>query len=92
MAMAQMKEMFNGMKITMDIELIGDVVETNATYQSGSRITMMELDFDKLLENPDKLEQMSQLQPETLEETKKLMKDLPGMKVEMNREIEIKFE
>jgi hypothetical protein len=91
MMLAQMKQMFKGMKIAMAIEVEGAVVQTNATHREGSRITMMELDFGKLLEMPEKLLQFSQLEPETLEDAKKFMKDLPGIKVEMNKEVMIKF-
>jgi hypothetical protein len=75
----------------MAIEVEGVVVQTNATHREGSRITMMELDFGKLLEMPEKLLQFSQLEPETLEDAKKFMKDLPGIKAEMNKEVMIKF-
>lgn len=91
MMLAQMKTMFKGMKIAMAIEVQGAVVQTNATHREGSRITLMELDFGKLLEMPEKLTQFSQLQPETLEDAKKFMKDLPGIKAEMNKEVTIKF-
>ncbi|UCD87378.1 MAG: hypothetical protein JSV01_06380 [Desulfobacterales bacterium] len=91
MMLAQMKKMFKDMKIAMAIEVQGAVVQTNATHREGSRITMMELDFNKLLQMPEKLVQFSQLQPETLEDAKKFMKDLPGIKAEMNKEVTIKF-
>jgi hypothetical protein len=91
MMLAQMKTMFKGMKIAMAIEVQGAVVQTNATHREGSRITLMELDFGKLLEMPEKLTQFSQLQPESLEDAKKFMKDLPGIKAEMNKEVTIKF-
>jgi hypothetical protein len=91
MMLAQMKKMFKDMKIAMAIEVQGAVVQTNATHREGSRITMMELDFGKLLQMPEKLVQFSQIQPETLEDAKKFMKDLPGIKAEMNREVTIKF-
>ena len=90
--LAQMKKMFKDMKIAMAIEVQGAVVQTNATHREGSRITMMELDFGKLLQMPEKLVQFSQMQPETLEDAKKFMKDLPGIKAEMNKEVTIKFE
>jgi hypothetical protein len=91
MMMTQMKKMFEGMKITMAIEIQGSIVETNATHRKDSRITMMELDFGKLLQMPEKLKQFGQLKPESLEDAKQLMKNLPGIKVELNKEITIKF-
>jgi hypothetical protein len=91
MMMAQIEKIFEGMKITMAIEIQGSIVETNATHREGSRITMMELDFGKLLQMPEKLKQFGQLKPESLEDAKKLMKNLPGIKVELNKEVTIKF-
>ena len=91
MMLAQMKSMFKGMKIAMAIEVEGAVVETNATHVDGSRITIMELDFGQLLEMPEKLVQFSQLQPESLEDAKEFMKDIPGFKVDMNKELMVKF-
>ena len=91
MMMAQMKQMFEGMKITMAIEVQGSIVQTNATHREGSKITMMQLDFDKLLQMPEQLNRFSQMKPESLEAAKKLMKDLPGIKVDLNKEVIIKF-
>jgi hypothetical protein len=91
MVLQQMKSMFKGMKIAMAVEVEGAVVETNATHVDGSRITIMELDFGKLLEMPEKLVQFSELQPESVEDAKEFMKDLPGFKVDMNKELTIKF-
>jgi len=91
MVLQQMKSMFKGMKIAMAIEVEGAVVETNATHVDGSRITIMELDFGKLLEMPEKLAQFSELQPESVEDAKEFMKDIPGFKVDMNKELTIKF-
>jgi hypothetical protein len=92
MMLAQMKSMFKGMKIAMAIEVDGNLVETNATHVQGSRVTIMELDFGKLLEMPEKLMQFSQMQPETVEDAKAFMKDIPGFKVDMNTELTIKFQ
>jgi hypothetical protein len=87
-----MKQMFSGMKIAMAIDVEDSVVETNAIHQSGSRITLMELDFDKLLANQDKMLEMNRVKPKTLEEAKQILKDIPGIKAEMNRVVEIRFE
>jgi hypothetical protein len=91
MMLQQMKSMFKGMKIAMAIEVEGNVVETNATHVDGSRVTIMELDFGKLLEMPEKLMEFSQLEPDSVEDAKAFMKDIPGFKVDMNKELTIKF-
>jgi hypothetical protein len=91
MALQQMKSMFKGMKIAMAIEVEGAIVDTNATHVDGSRVTIMELDFGKLLEMPEKLMQFSQLQPDSVEDAKAFLKDIPGFKVDMNKQLTIKF-
>ena len=91
MGMGMMSQMFKGMRIAIAIEVEGAIVETNATHRKGSRVTLMEMDFDKLLENQEKFKLFAESKPETFEETKALMKDLPGIKVEMNPEVQIKF-
>ena len=90
-AMAQMKQFFKGMKISMAVEVGGSIVKTNATHRDGSKITLMELDFGKLLEMPDKLSEFSRLQPETLEDSKEFLNGLEGFKVDLNREIKVEF-
>ena len=91
MMAARMKKMFEGMKIALEVEVQGSIVETNATYREGTRITMMELDFGRLLEMPEEFKKFSRSKPETVEDAKKLMKDLPGIKVDLNKNVMIKF-
>ena len=89
--MAQMKQIFEGMKISVSVEVEGTILETNATYRDGSRITLMELDFGKFMQMAENFKKFSMAKPDTLEETKKFMKDVPGIKVELNDKIKIKF-
>ena len=90
-AAEMMKQMFKGMKIAIAIEVEGSIVETNATHREGSRVTLMEIDFGKLIADVEKFEKFAERQPETIEEVKSLMKDLPGIKVELNEQVMIKF-
>ena len=92
MAMQMMQQMFKDMKISMSIEVAGAIKETNAEYQSGSRVTLMEMDFNKLLANPEKFKKLAKENPKTLQESKALMKGIDGVKVETSPEIMIKFQ
>lgn len=49
------------------------------------------MDFSKLLQNEKEFETFAKKEPETVEETKELLKNLPGFKVEMNRKVTVKF-
>ena len=87
----QAKEMMKDMHIKMSINFNGDIVETNASNVEGSEIILVEMDFGKLLENPEKFEQLKNKEPETMEEAKELFGDVDGFKFEFNPELEVKF-
>jgi hypothetical protein len=88
---AQMKDMFKDMKVSIALEVEGNIVKTNATHREGSKVTLMEVDFGKMLENEEALKKINLQQTGNIEETKKLLKDIPGIKVELNREVSIEF-
>lgn len=89
--MDEMREMFKDMYIGITIEPAGEIVATDATYRDGNRITLLEIDFSKLVQNAEEFEKFAKKEPETVEETKELLKNLPGFKVEMNRKVTVKF-
>ena len=90
-AMAMMSQFMKGMKVSVAVEVEGTIVDTNAALKEGSKITLMEMDFDKLLANQDVFKKFIGASPESLEEAKKMMKDIPGIKIEPNQEVTIKF-
>jgi hypothetical protein len=89
--MSMMKTMLEGMKISISVEVPGKVVSSNATYRKGSRITLMEMDFDKLIASEEDWKKFTEEQPDTVEQTKEIMKNIPGMKVETEKEITVQF-
>jgi len=92
MAMQMMKQIFKDMKISMSIEVAGTIKETNAEYHDGSRVTLMEMDFNKLLADPEKFKQLAKENPQSLQESKALMKGIDGVKIETAPEVKIKFQ
>ncbi len=91
MAMAMMKEMFKELRITMAVEVEGEILDTNASFRDGSRVTLMEMDFGKLLANAEKFEEFAKSNPETLADAKAIMQGLDGIKAELNPEVRIRF-
>jgi hypothetical protein len=88
----QFREMVEGLKFSLTVEVRGNIVQTNATYHEGSRITVMELDFDKLLRNPEQIARLNRLQPKSFEDVRELARNIPGMKVDLNKELTVTFE
>lgn len=87
----QMKMFFKDMKISIVVEAGTEVVTTNSLFVDGARVTLIEMDFGALMDNMDKLKEMAKAKPKTMEETKELLKDVPGFKVNPDQEITIEF-
>jgi len=87
----QFREMMEGLKFSLTVEVRGNIVQTNATHHEGSRITVMDLDFDKLLGNPEQIARLNRLQPKSYEDVRELARNIPGMKVDLNKELVVTF-
>jgi hypothetical protein len=91
MATVMMQQMFKDMRVVVAIEFAGKIVETNASHVSGNRVTVMSLDFNKLLADPAKLKALGKAQPKTLEETKALLAGIDGILVETKPNVTVEF-
>jgi hypothetical protein len=89
--MDMMRELYQDMHIRIAVEVDGQVTETNANYVDGSTVTLMDIDFAKILEDEEKFKELMNANPETVEEMKELVKDNPGIKVEIEEKIRIRF-
>jgi hypothetical protein len=92
MAMQMMKQVFKDMKMTIAVEVAGTIKETNAEYKNGSRVTLLEVDFNKLLADPEKFKKLAKENPQSLQESKALLKGVEGIKMEATPEVSIKFQ
>lgn len=81
--MAMMKTMFDGFKVTIDLEVLGTIVKTDADYVSGSKVTLLEMDLGALLQDEAKLKQIqSKVKPGAkISEVKPYLKDIKGIKI-----------
>lgn len=52
----------------------------------------MEMDFNKVLANPEKFKALAKANPQTMQEAKTLLKEIDGVKVETAPEVKIKFQ
>lgn len=52
----------------------------------------MEMSFDELLEDPEQFKKLKNLDDTSYEETRELLKDIPGIKFETNEKVEVLFE
>lgn len=91
--LAQMQEILQDLRIDIAVEVAGKLIRTTSPYVDGSRVTLLEMDFKALLEKPEKLKALatSGAQEPSLEEAKRLLRDIPGIKVILDPEITIEF-
>ncbi len=84
MVMNMIKTMFKGLKINIGLEVVGSIVNTNAEYVNGPRITLLEMDVESLFADEAKLKALQgKLGPDaSLSEVKPLLKDIKGIKID----------
>lgn len=89
LAMAQ--QMMGDMRISLSLEFPGGIAETNAEHVEGNKVTMMDMDFGKLIAQQDKFKEFMKAQPESPAEAKELLKGVEGVKVETAEKLTIKL-
>ncbi len=87
----EMKAFMKGFRISLGVEVNGNIVETNAAYVDDSKITLFDIDFDQLLSNEEKYNELKNLKPGDFSTIKDVMKNIPGFKIETNTPVIIKF-
>jgi hypothetical protein len=92
MMMTMMQQMFKDMKIALSIEVAGQIAQTNAEHRDGARVTLMEMDFNKVLANPEKFKALTKAQPKSIDEMKALVKGVEGIKAEGQPQVTVKFQ
>ncbi len=78
-----MKSMFKGFRIGIDVEVAGKILKTNADHVTGSRVTLLEMDMEALLQDEAKLKEVQKrLGPgASVSELKPFLKDVKGLKI-----------
>ncbi len=78
-----MRSMFKGFKVSIDVAVAGKILKTNADYVSGSRVTLLEMDMEKLMQDEAQLKKVQKMLGPTasVSELKPYLKDVKGLKV-----------
>jgi hypothetical protein len=91
MQMAMLKQIFADMSVKVELVIEGEILTSNATHRAGNSFTLLDFSFGALINESDKFEQFAKSNPQSVEEAKDIMKDIPGIKLELNPETRIKF-
>lgn len=87
-------QMFKGLHMGMAINVEGKVVKTNSPYVEGSKVTLMDIDFDPLLSHEKSFKALSGKMDTAMGDDRKMMealKGIKGLKITTDREVSIEF-
>lgn len=82
-------QMFRGMKISNKLVIAPGIKKTNASHREGNTITLMEMDFDKLMQNPDGMNALKKIDLKDRAAAQKQLEGLKGVKVETKKEVTV---
>jgi hypothetical protein len=92
--MAMVRQMFKGLNMGITVDVEGKVVKTNSPYVEGSKVTLMDIDFDPLLSDAEGFkslnEKMEAAKGDDLK-TMEVLKGIKGLKITTEPEISIEF-
>ncbi len=91
-SLEMIKQLYENMKLGIYISFNGKIKKTNANYKFGNTITLMELEFDKFMSDFSILEKLNNENIESIEQMKKIVSEIPGIKVELENMIFIDFQ
>ena len=84
------KSMLAGARISLGVEPAGAIVKSTSPFVDGQRVTLLEVDLDRVLKDSDAL--IAKLQAaRSNDEMKAILRETPGLKMTLEREITIEF-
>ncbi len=87
-----LKGMLDGMRFSFSVVVDGRIVETNASHRDNSRIILADVDFSRILNlSQQELACLNELKDKDMPAVMAALKDIPGMKVDLNDELRISF-
>ena len=84
-ALMMMKTMMAGLFVDVTLAVDGHIVKTNAPFVDGQRVTLLQVDFDRLLADPAGFERLQSAKDY------KALKGVPGLKVLTDPTVSIEF-
>lgn len=90
-AMMMAQQMFKGARMSVVLALDGRITRTNAPAElvNGSRITIAEVDFERLLADPTAMQKLRNLR--SIAEARKIGAEMPGLRMFLEPELVVQF-
>lgn len=82
-------EMMKGMKMSAKVTAAPGIAETNATHREGNTVTLFEMEFDKILKNPEGMKSLQKLDMKDRAKAAEALTKVDGATVETKKEVTI---
>jgi len=89
--LGMMAAMFQGMRVSVSIEGLDAIKETNAHHRDGDTVVLTDIQMDKLVSDLDALKKMGNIETLPREEMQALADATDGMDIDLQEEIIIRF-
>ncbi len=83
------KTLLAGAKVMLAVEPNGAVVRTSSPWVEGQRVTLLEVDLDKVLGDETLVPRLQAAKTPT--RPRRIIKTAPGLKINLDREITVEF-
>jgi hypothetical protein len=88
--LAMIKPMLAGARLSIGIEPVGRLVRTSSPYVTGNRIVLLDVNVDALFADPTLIQRLQAAK--SPDEAKTILKDVPGLKANLDPELTIEFQ
>jgi hypothetical protein len=89
-AMAMMQQMFKDMRMSLNVEIVDGIAETNASHVEGNVVTLIDLPFGKLIADPANMKKLQAMKDASPADAAAAFKDIAGLKIETKEEVTVK--
>ena len=83
------KALLAGARLSVALEPEGTLVQTTSPFVDGNRVTLLDVDIDKIAADPNLAAKLQA--PKTADEVKEALKNIPGLKINIDPEVTITF-
>jgi hypothetical protein len=89
----QFKTMFEGLRASVAVEVGGPIVKTNADHVSGSKVTLLSIDFNQMMASGADFEMFGAITDGTmpLAEAREKLKATKGLSMQLEPEVNVEF-
>jgi len=87
-----LRQVYGDMKIRLAVEVDGRITESNAAWREGSTVTLLDLDFGRLMQDEEAFRRVASAQPRGLQELASLAGGNPALKIQTGGSVLVRFQ